>query len=537
MRRPWRDAAAAVVSLVLCLPAGAAVTRDSDGPVRIPLAPMGYQTLSSEFLLAGSSMLTVHFVDKDHLLITFGLRHLMKREPGDPPDDEDRTVGAFLVEAASGKVLARTEWRLHDRSQYLWSLGHGRFLLRVRDRLTTFAPMASDNGNDAFREIPLLRVDRHIVAMLISSDSDLLTVESTKFSMGAGAANEGFSADPAPVQINFYRLREEGPTLDGLKVSNAGVVRSRTAVALPMTSAGILDVLDAGKDRWLFNFNEYAGKVHELAEWDTSCFPRPTFVGPTEFVAFGCRGSQDRLELAGFNMKGEEMWQQNFLDSHVGPTFAFAPAAGRFALGRTIVSTPLEPDVPLAAGTVVAQEVRVYQSYDGKILFKIECTPVERAGQNFAMSDDGMRLAVVRETQVRHSATKDYDAYMETQAAVEVYSLPELTKEDTAALKAAEKLAPEDSGVRIDLALMKSSGGSGSAQNGAAAAPPEPLDVPAPAPPVEAGTPSPAVAGTQPAGDAADAGNATTDDSAPAESRKAPTLYSPDEKQPKKGPQ
>jgi hypothetical protein len=231
------------------------------------------------------------------------------------------------------------------------------------------------------------------------------------------------------------------------------------------------------------------------------------------------------------------MWQQNFLDSHVGPTFAFAPAAGRFALGRTIVSTPLEPDVPLAAGTVVAQEVRVYQSYDGKILFKIECTPVERAGQNFAMSDDGMRLAVVRETQVRHSATKDYDAYMETQAAVEVYSLPELTKEDTAALKAAEKLAPEDSGVRIDLALMKSSGGSGSAQNGAAAAPPEPLDVPAPAPPVEAGTPSPAVAGTQPAGDAADAGNATTDDSAPAESRKAPTLYSPDEKQPKKGPQ
>ena len=47
-----------------------------------------------------------------------------------------------------------------------------------------------------------------------------------------------------------------------------------------MTTAGFLDVLNGGKDRWLFNFDEHAGKVNELAEWDTSCFPRATFVGP-----------------------------------------------------------------------------------------------------------------------------------------------------------------------------------------------------------------------------------------------------------------
>ena len=41
-------------------------------PLRIPLEPMGYQPMLPEFLLAGSSMLTVDFVDKNHLLITFG---------------------------------------------------------------------------------------------------------------------------------------------------------------------------------------------------------------------------------------------------------------------------------------------------------------------------------------------------------------------------------------------------------------------------------------------------------------------------------
>ena len=79
-----------------------------------------------------------------------------------------------------------------------------------------------------------------------------------------------------------------------------------------MTTGGILDVIEGGKDRWLFNFDELTGKVDELAELDTTCFPRATFVGHGEFVAFGCRGSADKVDFAGFNLKGEQMWQQNF---------------------------------------------------------------------------------------------------------------------------------------------------------------------------------------------------------------------------------
>ena len=164
--------------------------------------------------------------------------------------------------------------------------------------------------------------------------------------------------------------------------------------------------------------------MNELAAFDTSCFPRATFVGHSEFVAFGCRGSDDKQDFAGFNLKGDEMWQQNFTDTHVSPTFSFAPAAGRFALGRTIVSSLIDADSPLPASLVTGQEVRVYQSYNGKQLFKIDLTPVERAGQNFALSADGMRLAVVRETLVHHAATKDYEAYTQREAGVEVYPLP-----------------------------------------------------------------------------------------------------------------
>lgn len=463
-RRRWRrllrsGTASMLLAAAPALAVGPATARPA-APLRIPLAPLGFQPIAVDFLLAGSSMLTVDFVDRDHLLVTFAVRRLMKRDPADPVDDDDRTIGAFLVELPSGRVLARTDWRLHDRSQYLWNLGHGRFMLRVRDQISMIAPMDPANSDDPFRPAPLLHIDRHIVAILVSPDCDLLTLETTKWAMGSGEASQGFSADPAPVQINFYRLSDSGPPPAKLLVSSAGTIRTKTAVALPMTTAGRLDVLDGGKDRWFFNFDEHAGKVDELAAFDSSCFPRPIFVGHGEFIAFGCRGGTDKIDLAGFNLKGEEMWQQNFYDTHVSPTFSFAPEAGRFAMGRTIVSGDFDAEMPLPASVVTGQEVRVYQSYDGKLLFKTDLTPVERAGQNFALSSDGTRLAVVRETLVRHPSTRDDPAYTQTEAGIEVYPLAPLTPEDQAAVADARKSAPADTGERIDMALLRTAGDS-----------------------------------------------------------------------------
>jgi hypothetical protein len=515
-----------MLAVWMMLAAGVAETRGAEPAARIPLGPLGYQTMVPEFLLAGSSMLTVDFVDRDHLLITFGVRGLMKREADDPADDDDRMVGAALVELPSGKALAKTQWRMHDRGQYLWELGHGRFLLRVRDRLTVIAPMAAGGLKDAFREVPLLHIERHIVALTVSANEDLLTVETIR-RVGAGVAGvasdvtlvgsapQGVAqTDTAPVQLNFYRLRSTGAGAEGLLAVSAGVIRARAAVELPMTTGGFLDVKEGGKDRWLFNFDAHTGPVSELAEWDTTCFPRATFVGHGEFVAFGCRGSTERQALAGFNLKGEEMWQQNFSDQHVAPTFAFAPAAGRFALERIVVIGAVDPDGPLPEGVVSTEEVRVVESYDGRVLFKIDCTPVERAGENFALSSDGMRLGVVRETLVHHAATKDYDEYTQREAAVEVYALPPLTEKDQAEVRAAEAMAPQDIGARIDLSLERIS---------------TPVAEDAAREISAAGGDSSAQATVAAVGEQG-AAAVVEGDAEPGAARKRPTLYGPDEK-------
>ena len=258
----------------------------------------------------------------------------------------------------SGKVLARTEWREHDRRRYLWNLGHGRFLLRVRDSLTVFSADGGLGPGDAFEGTPLLRVERHIVEVLVSSDGGLLTVETVLRAARAGEATDEnggplIPGDPAPVQLNFYRLVRMG----GSSRQTGGGVgrgdshpRGRYAADDGSRISG-----RAGRRQRILDVQLSTSMPARYTNWRSGIPPalhaRPSS-DPVSLSPSGAGAATTGMCSPGFNIKGEEMWQQNFLDSYLSPTFAFAPAAGRFALGRTIVSSEMDADSPLAASTV-----------------------------------------------------------------------------------------------------------------------------------------------------------------------------------------
>jgi hypothetical protein len=412
-----------------------------DQPLRLLLEDLGFQPVSKEFLLNGSSMFTLHYVDDKHLLLTFVVKKLIPRLPDEPADDMDRNVEAVLLELPSGKALARTDWHLHDHAQYLWNLGHGHFLLRIRDNLTTFAPLANLSTGQPFHQHPFLASqERRIAALIISPDGDLLTVESIKRKspeekpktplFGPTPPPEAHLAEPDAVLIHFFRLH---PTDDGgpVKPDFAGVVKSRRVGDIPASTAGYLAIVDQGRRQWAFDFHSYAGKKDELSPFDSSCPPAPIFVSHSEFIAFGCRNSQAMQQVGGFNTRGEEMWEQGLYGDYIAPHLDFAPAAGRFALSRILLRTSAIPDQPISADEVTAQTVIVYQTNTGKQLLRADCSPVERAGQNFAFSPDGLSLAVVHAD------------------AIEIYALPPLTSKDQAALKLAQSSAPPETNLPI----------------------------------------------------------------------------------------
>jgi hypothetical protein len=511
-----------ILALLLLVSAPLLAARNPDPALRIPLEPLGFQPLSTQFLLAGSSMYTLHYVDDKHLLLTYSTHHLLKRLPDEPPEDQDRYVEAVLLELPSGHVLSRTQWRLHDHGQYLWSLGHGRFLLRVRNTLTTFAPVANLSTGEPFRQRSFITTDRRIGAVILSPEADLLILETitrpepdpisfpSVFSSGPPPPKE---VDPAPVQINLFRLFNLPGAADQIVVRSAGSSRTRSVGRIPATAEGYLAIIDQGRQHWAFDFNSYTGKTSELSPFDSSCRPSPIFVSRSEFIAFGCHANNTFQVIGGFNMRGEQMWQQTVLDSYFAPSFVFAPSSGRFALGRIISHAQSEMLIPELVG---GQNVVVYQTDSGKQILRVDLLPVQRAGQNFSFSPDGMNLAIVHGD------------------AIEVYRLPPLTTKEQEAVKQAQAAAPPTNDAPIHFSTSTTST---SPVTESTSEPPTPTSTPDPqpqAPPPTANPTNSAAnaaqnATTNPASTASKPAPATpsgdADPDQPEPHRKPPTLY------------
>ena len=448
---PTKAAVFTLCAWLLCLCAPALAAHDVSPDSEIPLNPLGYETALPDRLADGSAMATLDYVDASHVLVTFALRDLIPRDKDDPPGDNDRLVGAYLLELPSGKLVAQTKWHLHDRGHYLWNLGHGHFLLRIRNHLALLAPGLAAHPQDAFTELPFLHFDNEVVAINVSPANDLLVIQTASPTASAVSLGDSDQNTQQSVVISFYRLS----LIDGrVAPTLAGMVRSPTPVILPISADGIVYAAEVSHDRWQFRFSSPTGILNDLAQFDTSCSPQATLVSQTEFIAFGCRGSQDRTDIAAFDMNGNFMWQQSYSDARFTTTYSFAPPAGRFAIGRTLFNSS-GADLPsLTAAEITGQEVRVYQTSSGKVLLELDCTPAMRAGQNFALSPDGSHLAVLRESTVQHKATKLYDAYTSRETAIAFYNLPPLTRDDQAALNERHKFPPPGLTPRLDLAIL-----------------------------------------------------------------------------------
>ena len=540
--RPLSARLAPVVAVALLATGAMRLWARGPEPIaRIELASFGYQEFPAQVLASGASVLSLHYVDDHHLLLTFNKRRLMPRIPDDPPDDNDRNVDAVLVELPSGRVVARVSWRMHDIGQYLWSLGHGQFLLRARNRLVTISPLANLHSGNPFEEHSLLASSRTIGAIFVSPDAKLLTVETVDsapaekrkpsprtraFAAAAAAADADESAPPPPVdpvQINFFRLIERTETGVPLAQS-AGTVRARALSLIPADAAGFISVLDQGHHHYAFDFREHTGKVNELAPFDSTCAPAPLLVSSSEFIAFGCRNGGQMQMIGGFNLHGEEMWEQ-MLSPYVNPTLALAPAVGRVALSRivTTAAAPAEKTGTLARGggilpsasapvaeQIESQTVNVLQMESGRQIFSLTCTPILRAGGNFTLSEDGSELAIVRG------------------GAIEIYRLPSLSAKEKEVVERASRYAPPLNSARIELdAKAVAAMEAPKAAAPASATPVATGGGSAGAMASAGGSDSSAASPPEAAGPAPSAAIQPADDSAP---RKPPTLYSPGEK-------
>lgn len=423
--------------------------------VQVSLDSLGFPGVSDTFLQTGASMLTVNFLDDSHLLVTFSTRDLVPRLAGDPKTDDDRMVAAKIVELPSGTVDAHTVWHMHDHGRYLWSLGGGRFLVRIGDRLSTMSPLANLGKPDAFERTTFPGQVYRPTAVLVSPDGGLLTLESVVSYVNPDGRAEVLLGDVGADQpvtrtvVQFFRLQDEHGDEQGLdagkggdadkpllQVVPAGTLASAQPVMLPVDADGYLWDEEMGRNVWSAGFDEAGGKTIDLGKIQSTCEPRLQMVSRGEFVAFTCQGVGSSVKMASYGLDGHETWEEGM--GNLGtPAFAFAPAAARFALSRTVAAVPgVAMGTSVDQGTAARQEVRVYQNASGDLLLKVECSPIFKSEENFDLSSDGLEAAVVRN------------------GAIAVYKLPPLGKEDREDMAEVAKFSPPPGAGVVSLARL-----------------------------------------------------------------------------------
>jgi hypothetical protein len=406
--------------------------------VKVSLQGVGFPGISANFLNTGASMLTVHFIDDSHLLVTFGLRTLVPRLKDDPEGDDDRLVAAEVVELPSGKVTAKTEWHMHDHARYLWPLGGGRFLVRIGEQLYTMAPQVGKEADAAFPRVVFPGRGRKPSAVIVSSDGKVLTVETTipaeaaKTTVVLGDQDSAAgSAPPSKTLIDFFRVGKDA------EVTPAGAVQASEPMLLPVDADGYLWAEQTDSSVWRMSFEEFGGKEIGLGEINSTCQPRLQMLDRSEFLAMSCHGGDDHISMASYGLDGKETWEES-VGEFGPPAFAFAPESSRFAVSH-ITEENLPPTATMtdAGPTAVAhQEVRVYQDASGDLLLRVECIPVIKTAENFDLSSDGTLAAVVRSGDIV------------------LYKLPPLGKADREDIVEVAKFAPPETDAPIRLAKL-----------------------------------------------------------------------------------
>jgi hypothetical protein len=356
---------------------------------RILVGPLGYRPPGSLYVLSGRAFTSLDFVDAHHLLFTFHQPRLMRREENPGRTEDDQIIQAVILDLPGGSVKASAEWRMHDRSRYLWSLGGGKFLVRQRNNYSL-----TDASLNLY---PYIEVATPVLATEVSPDGRVLVIEhqyerhtpEQHNKLEAQAKEFGEPPPPEDTQITLLNVASR---------EVLGALHTQLPTTVPISSEGYVGVArDKGQDEFLVRFMPFKGQSVLLGKVASTCTPHENFLNQNTLVIESCGPRSPDIFLDAWTTDGKKLWNGR-RDGHlVWPNFVYSRNGARFAVSLLHVSHPVDLLDSLTDEDVREQVVQVFDSATGTLLMETTASPILTAGQNFALSDDGDRLAVLRE--------------------------------------------------------------------------------------------------------------------------------------------
>jgi VWFA-related protein len=378
----------------------------------IDLAPLGYGDLSHmERLVGNQSVVSLNFVDSNHVLLTFNPKKLLIRDPGCPPSHDDRMIHALVLEVPSGRVVKEAEWYLHDRRRFLWPLGDGRFLLRKLNSLYLV--------DSELHEQLLLDAPKGVAWLTVSADGKQVILETEKTPKPAKDAAQPSEDSKSKFQLAFFDI-------DSRTIKQT--IESNRLIHLNAAGTGYADLTQKG-DLWLLRFGPSPEQRTNIARVRSRCIPDVFYSSSHSLLIGRCPVKGTDYSVSAFSVTGRRLWRQHWNRKRLSPEVVHSDDSRRFAVASFTIPRP-----PQAGGSTAdnqaendtdpEQNIQIFDTASGNPIQSLVASPSVMSAQNFSLSPDGMRFAILHNSQI------------------EVYDLPKVSEEEQAKATALQADVP-----------------------------------------------------------------------------------------------
>lgn len=368
----------------------------SPAPVaRIRVAPLGFLAQSPAYLQMRLAWSSLNFIDKDHLLFTFHVNELLHRAPGESRGDDDQMIRADVLEIATGKVVRTADWRMYDRARYIWALKDGKFLVRRGNELYLTDSSLQLKPYLAFRtDLQGVEVSPERTMMLLEVKKVIPTAEMAEGDGGGQAPTLLGGGGTKPIETTRTEMLLVRPG----EHTVLGRAQLRASGDVPLMEDGIVGMMHGSNSKqWVAQEQTIQKRLEKVGKVESACPPQTQVLSRDVVLLLGCpaNGANGNSVVA-LKLGGKVLWEDRWGSRYIWPTFDYAEDGSRFAYESMETNRPVGTMDSFSQEDIVDQPVGVFDTKTGKLVLVENADPILSEGQNYALSADGRRFAILR---------------------------------------------------------------------------------------------------------------------------------------------
>ena len=319
------------------------------------------------------------------LLIAFNPHTLIDRAGQTTTGTTLRRIHAVVVEPATSKVLSSADWFLPDMGEFMWQLAGGRVLVHVGNELRIYG-----EGMQIERQIPL---DGPLKFVRLSPNGEVMaiaTVQETHTPEQHAALRESLNAEP-PENVEIRVLDKDFKMI-------ARATTSTNIVPPTLLNEGQVQLLGKLKTQFVLKLARWNGEPTTVARFSSACIPDVSSFAPDLLMVATCELSTGAHEYRVLRPNGKVV-----LRGRPDPQTAGESGQGNgrcFAVKNLHATQSMLRGAHFHGSDLDYEEVRVFQSNDGRQLTSLRLQAPPPSHGAYALSPDGTQLAVIADAKV-----------------------------------------------------------------------------------------------------------------------------------------